>query len=57
MEAEKLQVSMEEWHRRIPDYRIKEGETPRYSPAIREVQHLPLVWDRQADGYESGDVG
>ena len=40
-----LQVAMEEWHRRIPDYRIAEGETPRYSPGIREVLYLPLVWD------------
>jgi cytochrome P450 len=40
-----LQVGMEEWHRRIPDYQIAEGETPRYSPGIREVLYLPLVWD------------
>lgn len=40
-----LQVAMEEWHRRIPDYRIKPGETPTYSPGIREVMYLPLEWD------------
>lgn len=39
-----LQVAMEEWHRRIPEYAIKPGETPRYSPGIREVMYLPLVW-------------
>jgi cytochrome P450 len=39
-----LQVAMEEWHRRIPDYAIKAGETPTYSPGIREVMYLPLVW-------------
>ncbi|MEN8160514.1 MAG: cytochrome P450, partial [Myxococcota bacterium] len=39
-----LQVAMEVWHERIPEYRIKPGETPRYSPGIREVQYLPLVW-------------
>jgi cytochrome P450 len=39
-----LQVAMEEWHKRIPDYSIKPGETPIYSPGIREVQYLPLVW-------------
>ncbi len=39
-----LRVAMEEWHRRIPDYAVKPGETPRYSPGIREVQYLPLVW-------------
>ena len=38
----------EEWHRRIPDYEITPGETPRYSPGIREVQYLPLVWKVRA---------
>jgi cytochrome P450 len=40
-----LQVALEEWHRRIPDYRIEPGETPRVSPGIREFMYLPLVWD------------
>ena len=40
-----LRVALEEWHRRIPDYSIKPGETPTYSPGIREVQYLPLVWN------------
>jgi len=40
-----LRVAMEEWHRRIPNYEIKPGETPRYSPGIREVRFLPLVWE------------
>jgi cytochrome P450 len=40
-----LQVAMEEWHRRIPSYRIPEGEVPRYSAGIREVLYLPLEWD------------
>jgi len=40
-----LQVAMEVWHERVPEYRIKPGETPRYTPGIREVQYLPLVWD------------
>jgi cytochrome P450 len=41
-----LEVAMQVWHERIPEYRVKPGETPRYSPGIREVQYLPLVWDR-----------
>jgi len=41
-----LCAAMEEWHRRIPDYGIKPGETPRYSPGIREVLYLPIVWER-----------
>jgi len=40
-----LQVALEEWHRRIPEYAIKPGETPRHTPGIREIQHLPLVWE------------
>lgn len=40
-----LRVAMEELHRRIPEYRIKPGETPSYSPGIREVKYLPLVWE------------
>ncbi len=39
-----LQVAMEEWHRRIPEYAIKPGETPTFSPGIREVMYLPIVW-------------
>jgi cytochrome P450 len=39
-----LRIGIEEWHRRIPHYAIKTGETPIYSPAIREVTYLPLVW-------------
>ena len=40
-----LQIAMEEWHKRIPDYQIKPGEIPTYSPGIREVMYLPLVWN------------
>jgi cytochrome P450 len=40
-----LRAALEEWHRRIPDYAIKAGETPQVSPGIREVTYLPLVWD------------
>jgi cytochrome P450 len=40
-----LTTAMEEWHRRIPDYSIKPGEAPSYSPGIREVLQLPIVWN------------
>lgn len=43
-----LAVAMEVWHQRIPRYAIRAGETPRYSPAIREVQYLPLAWGEGA---------
>jgi cytochrome P450 len=39
-----LRVAMEEWHKRIPEYAIAPGRQPRYSPGIREVLELPLVW-------------
>jgi len=40
-----LRVAMQVLHERIPVYRIQDGESPRYSPGIREVQYLPLQWD------------
>jgi cytochrome P450 len=39
-----LRVALEELHRRIPDYAIKPGETPKYTMGIRAVEHLPLVF-------------
>jgi cytochrome P450 len=39
-----MHVALEELHRRIPDYAIKEGETPRYTMGIRAVEYLPLVF-------------
>jgi cytochrome P450 len=40
-----LRVALEEWHRRIPDYRIAEGAEVHYSPGIRQANSLPLVWN------------
>ena len=39
-----LEVALQVWHERIPEYAIAPGELPRYSPGIREVQYLPLVF-------------
>jgi cytochrome P450 len=39
-----MRVALEELHRRIPDYSVKEGETPRYTMGIRAVEYLPLVF-------------
>jgi cytochrome P450 len=39
-----LVVALEEWHKRIPQYQIKPGETPAFSAGIREALYLPLVW-------------
>ncbi|MFV0316787.1 MAG: cytochrome P450 [Microthrixaceae bacterium] len=39
-----LQVALEEWHRRIPDYQLAEGAELSYSPGIREIEAMPLVF-------------
>ncbi|MBZ4521788.1 cytochrome P450 [Mycobacterium avium] len=41
-----LAIAYEHWHRRIPDYRLKEGANPvRYASSVAGVDALPLVWD------------
>ena len=40
-----LRVALEEFHRRIPDYRLAEGAEIHFSPGIRQPDCLPLVWD------------
>ena len=37
-----LQVALEEWHRRIPEYSVPAGVELVYSPAIREIAEFPL---------------
>src|SRR5687767_5975406 len=40
-----LRITLREWHRRIPDYRIKPGhEDLEYPPGLRHVRNLVLVW-------------
>ena len=39
-----LRVVLEEWHARIPEYRIPEGVELDYSPSLRQIADLPLVW-------------
>ena len=41
-----LRVTLREWHRRIPDYRIKPGhEKLEFPPGLRHVKDLMLSWD------------
>lgn len=40
-----LRVCLEEWHARVPDYRIADGIELSYSPGLRQVENLELVWD------------
>jgi cytochrome P450 len=39
-----LRVALEEWHARIPDYELAPGTVLQYSPGLRQIEHLPLVW-------------
>ena len=39
-----LRVALEEWHARIPDYGLAPGTVLEYSPGLRQIEHLPLVW-------------
>jgi S-(hydroxymethyl)glutathione dehydrogenase/alcohol dehydrogenase len=39
-----LCVALEEFHKRIPDYRIPEGAEIHFSPGIRQADPLPLVF-------------
>jgi cytochrome P450 len=40
-----LRVAIEEFHARIPNYRIPAGVELRFSPGIRQADSLPLEWD------------
>ncbi len=40
-----LRVALGEWHRRIPEYRVAGGAALAYSPGIREIAELPLVFE------------
>jgi cytochrome P450 len=39
-----LRITLEEIHRRIPDYRIADGAEINFSPGIRQADQLPLVF-------------
>jgi len=39
-----LRVALEEWHRAVPDYRVRDGIVLRYSQGLRAIENLELVW-------------
>jgi cytochrome P450 len=43
-----LQVALEEFHKRIPEYEIAAGTEIHFSPGIRQADHLPLVFPVKA---------
>jgi cytochrome P450 len=46
-----LKVALEEFHRRIPDYRIADGAVIRaHGGGSMGVDHLPLVWETLSQG-------
>ena len=40
-----LRVAIREFHSRIPDYSIAPGAELLYTPGIRSIEHLPIVFD------------
>lgn len=44
-----LRVAMEELHRRIPEYSLAPGVDLAYTPGIRQIEHLPLVFGGKGD--------
>jgi cytochrome P450 len=48
-----LRVALEEFHRRIPDYRIADGAQIHFSPGIRQADNLPLVFGRASTSRAS----
>jgi cytochrome P450 len=51
-----LRIALEEFHERIPEYRIKPGEKPVYGLGIREVKHLPLVFSSEPATQSSNNT-
>jgi cytochrome P450 len=45
---QELRIALREWHRRIPDYSVAPGHTLVYTPAIRSIDHFPMVFNRNA---------
>jgi cytochrome P450 len=46
---QELRIALREWHRRIPDYSVAPGHTLVYTPAIRSIDHFPMVFNRRTD--------
>jgi cytochrome P450 len=39
-----LRVALREFHKRIPDYKLAEGTVLEYTPGLRSVEYLPIVF-------------
>jgi cytochrome P450 len=40
---QELRVAMREWHRRIPEYSVKDGHVLQYTGGIRSIDYFPMV--------------
>jgi cytochrome P450 len=40
-----LRISLREWHRRIPDYHVPDDVELEFATLLRQVEHLPIVFD------------
>jgi cytochrome P450 len=40
-----LRLLLEEWFRRIPEFRVQPGADIRVNPGLLSIRNLPLVWD------------
>ena len=40
-----LRILLEEWFKRIPEFRVKPGADTTVFPGLLSIRHLPLVWD------------
>ena len=40
-----LVIGLEEWHKRIPEYRLGAGDIHRHGGVVLGLGHLPLEWD------------
>ena len=39
-----MRVVLEEWHTRVPEYRLPDGTELIYSEGLRQIDELPLIW-------------
>ena len=40
-----LRILLEEWFRRIPEFRVKPGADTSVFPGLLSIRNLPLAWD------------
>jgi cytochrome P450 len=41
---QELRVALREWHRRIPDYSVRDGHELLYTGGVRSIEHFPMTF-------------